>query len=166
MCLDLGLSKSTLSDIKNGRKKGISTNTAQKIASYFDISVGQLLGEEIKKEPVGELVYMSANRQAAVYELFAEKMEETCDTPGNIINRSGVKKDFFPRLKNFTLSRVERADLDKVAAYLGVSQELEDILSAEDEESESIREIMSKIHLIPKDKRKLVNDWLDTIITR
>lgn len=55
MCLELGLSKSTLSDIKSGRKKGVSTNTAQKIASYFNVSVGYLLGEEekIKANPVG-----------------------------------------------------------------------------------------------------------------
>lgn len=46
MCLDLGLSKSTLSDIKSGRKKGISTSTAQKMAAYLNVSVGYLLGEE------------------------------------------------------------------------------------------------------------------------
>ncbi len=50
MCLDLGLSKSTLSDIKSGRKKGISTSTAQKMASYLDVSVDYLLGEEDQKE--------------------------------------------------------------------------------------------------------------------
>ncbi len=46
MCLDLGLSKSTMSNMKNGRQAGISTETAQKIASYFNVSVGCLLGEE------------------------------------------------------------------------------------------------------------------------
>lgn len=51
MCLDLGLSKSTLSDIKSGRKKGVSTVTAQKIAGYFDVTVGYLLGEEEKEKP-------------------------------------------------------------------------------------------------------------------
>lgn len=50
MCLDLGLSKSTLSDMKHGRTKGVSTTTAQKIASYFDVTVGYLLGEEEKEE--------------------------------------------------------------------------------------------------------------------
>ena len=50
MCLDLGLSKSTMSDLKYGRTKGMSTATAQKIASYFDVSLGYLLGEEDKKE--------------------------------------------------------------------------------------------------------------------
>jgi transcriptional regulator with XRE-family HTH domain len=51
MCLDLGLSKSTLSDIKSGRKKGVSTSTAAKIAAYLDVSVGYLLGEEQKEKP-------------------------------------------------------------------------------------------------------------------
>lgn len=50
MCLDLGLSKSTLSNIKNGRVNTLSTVTAQKIASYFGVSVGYLLGEEEKEE--------------------------------------------------------------------------------------------------------------------
>lgn len=49
MCLDLGLSKSTLSDMKSGRKKGISTITAQKMANYFGVTVGYLLGEEETK---------------------------------------------------------------------------------------------------------------------
>lgn len=51
MCIELGLSKSTLSDIKSGRKKGVSTATAQKIASYFGVTVGYLLGEEEKEKP-------------------------------------------------------------------------------------------------------------------
>ena len=50
MCLDLGLSKSTMSDLKFGRIKGISVPTAQKIAGYFGISVDELYGEEDKKE--------------------------------------------------------------------------------------------------------------------
>lgn len=55
MCLDLGLSKSTMSDLKHGRTKSMSATTAQKIASYFNVSVGYLLGEEekIKANPVG-----------------------------------------------------------------------------------------------------------------
>ena len=52
MCLELGLSKSTLSDMKHGRTKGVSTATAQKIASYFGVTVGYLLGEEEKASDV------------------------------------------------------------------------------------------------------------------
>ena len=51
MCLDLGLSKSTMSDLKYGRTKGMSTATATKIASYLDVTVGYLLGEEEKENP-------------------------------------------------------------------------------------------------------------------
>lgn len=51
VCLDLGLSKSTLSDIKSGRKKGVSAETAQKFASYFGVTVGYLLGDEEKSSP-------------------------------------------------------------------------------------------------------------------
>lgn len=52
MCLDLGLSKSTLSDLKNGRTKGISVATAQKIAGYFDITVDELYETEKEKPTV------------------------------------------------------------------------------------------------------------------
>lgn len=51
MCLDLGLSKSTLSDLKNGRTKGISVATAQKIAGYFGITVDELYDDENEKAP-------------------------------------------------------------------------------------------------------------------
>ena len=51
MCLDLGMSKSTLSDLKSGRKKGVNAETAHKIASYLGVSVGYLLGEEEKEKP-------------------------------------------------------------------------------------------------------------------
>ena len=67
MCLDLGLSKSTLSDIKSGRKKGFSADTAHKIASYLGVSVGYLLGEEemgIKKEQPTEFDGLSEKRKA------------------------------------------------------------------------------------------------------
>jgi transcriptional regulator with XRE-family HTH domain len=69
MCLDLGLSKSTLSDMKSGRKKGISTATAQKIATYLNVSVDYLLGEEnqeIKKEKPIEYDGLSEKRKALI----------------------------------------------------------------------------------------------------
>lgn len=50
MCLDLGLSKSTMSDLKYGRTKGMSAVTAQKMAAYLGVTVGYLLGEEEEKE--------------------------------------------------------------------------------------------------------------------
>ena len=55
MCTDIGMSKGILTDLKMGRQAGISAANAQKIASYFGVSVGYLLGEEEKEEkPVQE----------------------------------------------------------------------------------------------------------------
>lgn len=50
MCTDIGMSKGILTDLKMGRQTGISTANAQKIASYFGVTVGYLLGEEEQKE--------------------------------------------------------------------------------------------------------------------
>ena len=50
MCTDIGMSKGILTDLKMGRQSGISTANAQKIASYFGVSVGYLLGEEDNKK--------------------------------------------------------------------------------------------------------------------
>ena len=51
MCTDIGMSKGILTDLKMGRQTGISASNAQKIASYFGVSVGYLLGEETEKTP-------------------------------------------------------------------------------------------------------------------
>jgi transcriptional regulator with XRE-family HTH domain len=50
MCVDLGMSKGTLTDLKMGRQTGLSAAKAQKIASYLGVSVGYLLGEETEEE--------------------------------------------------------------------------------------------------------------------
>ena len=46
LCTDLGLSRSLMTDLKKGRKKTVNAETAQKIAGYFGVSVGVLLGQE------------------------------------------------------------------------------------------------------------------------
>ncbi len=52
LCSTLGLSRGLLTDLKMGRKKSISAQTAQKIAAYFGVSVGYLLGQgEAGREP-------------------------------------------------------------------------------------------------------------------
>ena len=64
MCTDLGISKGLLTDLKMGRRTGISAVTAQKIAAYFGVSVGYLLGEDAKKEQPAEYDGLSEKRQA------------------------------------------------------------------------------------------------------
>ena len=43
MCLEIGISKSTLTSLKNGRTKAIKTENIQKIADYFGVSVDRVL---------------------------------------------------------------------------------------------------------------------------
>ena len=52
MCTDIGMSKGILTDLKMGRQTSISMANAQKIASYFGVSVDYLLGEETEKTPI------------------------------------------------------------------------------------------------------------------
>ena len=46
MCNELGLSRGLMTDLKMGRKKTINAQTAQKIAGYLGVTVGNLLGED------------------------------------------------------------------------------------------------------------------------
>lgn len=48
LCSDLGISRGILTDLKMGRKKDLYATTAYKIAKYFGVSVGYLLGMEEK----------------------------------------------------------------------------------------------------------------------
>lgn len=45
MCNDLGLSRSLMTDLRSGRKSGINSATAQKIADYFGVSVSVVLSD-------------------------------------------------------------------------------------------------------------------------
>jgi hypothetical protein len=56
-----------MSEMKAGRTKGVSTNTAQKIAAYFGVTVGYLLGEEEQeKKPTAYSDELSESRKALI----------------------------------------------------------------------------------------------------
>lgn len=79
MCLDLGMSKSTMSDLKSGRKKGVTAETAQKIASYLGVSVAYLLGEEekeAKKEQPTEIDGLSEKQKVFIDKVMQMSDEE------------------------------------------------------------------------------------------
>jgi transcriptional regulator with XRE-family HTH domain len=68
MCKDSGASRGSLSDLKFGRKQSLSVDTLTKIASYFNISVDALLGEEEKEKSPDEYVLTEGERK--LIELF------------------------------------------------------------------------------------------------
>ena len=67
------MSKGTLTDLKMGRQTGLSAVKAQKIASYFGVSVGYLLGEEEKKEQSTESELSIRKKE------FIQKIEKMTD---------------------------------------------------------------------------------------
>ena len=69
LCADIGISRGLITDLKMGRKNGVTAVTAQKIASYFGVSVGYLLGEENKKAPTeaGERALTDAELKFALF---------------------------------------------------------------------------------------------------
>jgi len=52
MCREAGVSRGNLTDLKMGRQVGLSAKNADKIASYFGVTVSYLLGTEQKEAPV------------------------------------------------------------------------------------------------------------------
>ena len=50
MCRESGASRASLTDLKMGRKQGLSAETLSKISNYFGVSVDHLLGNEPKEK--------------------------------------------------------------------------------------------------------------------
>ena len=63
LCDEVGISRGLMTDLKMGRKKSVSAETAQKIASYFGVSVGYLLGQEEKEKPTVQDDGLSKEKQ-------------------------------------------------------------------------------------------------------
>ena len=54
MCKDNGIQPSILTDLKMGRQKSLSAVNAEKVASYFGVSVSYLLGTEETEKPADQ----------------------------------------------------------------------------------------------------------------
>lgn len=97
MCVDLGLSKSLMTDLKSGRKKGITAETAQKIADYFSVTVDRVLnGPETKKAPT------DGERNHAIDQI-DDELKEYLD---QLRNRSEMRM-LFSTTKNATKAQIE-----------------------------------------------------------
>lgn len=79
MCNELGLSRGLITDLKMGRKKSVSAQTAQKIAAYFGVSVGYLLGESQESVDILDQV------DVAFYGEYKELNEEEKETVRDMV---------------------------------------------------------------------------------
>ena len=89
LCDDLGLSRGLMTDLKMGRKKSVSAQTAQKIATYFQVTVAQLLGQEALKPDILDEV------DIAFYGEFKELTQEQKETVRDMVRlmRQRQKKE-------------------------------------------------------------------------
>ena len=86
LCDELGLSRGLMTDLKMGRKKGINAETAQKIASFFGVSVGFLLGIEGSEAVVNSSDAINLDQvDVAFYGEFKELSDEDKETVRDMV---------------------------------------------------------------------------------
>ena len=87
LCEETGLSRGLITDLKMGRKKSLSAETAQKIAAYFGVSVGYLLGQEETASDVLDQV------DVAFYGDFKELDEEQKEAVRDMVRLMRARRD-------------------------------------------------------------------------
>ena len=85
LCDELGISRGLMTDLKMGRKKGINAETAQKIASFFGVSVGCLLGIEENNAVADSNIINLDQIDVAFYGEFKELSEEDKETVRDMV---------------------------------------------------------------------------------
>ena len=82
LCDDLGISRSLMTDLKMGRKKTVNAQTAQKIAEYFGVSVGFLLGQSGERTTEADIL---DKVDVAFYGEYKELNEEDKETVRDMV---------------------------------------------------------------------------------
>ena len=91
VCDELGLSRGLMTDLKMGRKKGVNAQTAQKIAAFFGVSVGYLLGQEESVQSSDVLDQVDVAFYGDFKELNEEEKEAVRDMVRLMRNRRSAK---------------------------------------------------------------------------
>ena len=86
LCDELGLSRGLMTDLKMGRKKGLSAETAQRIAGYFGVSVACLLGQPERTDVLEEV-------DVAFYGDFKELSEEEKQTLRDMVRLMRARRE-------------------------------------------------------------------------
>ena len=129
LCNDIGMSKGILTDLKMGRRTGVNAVTAQKIASYFGVSVGYLLGEEKEKKP--DIKYMMEGNNMSMAEnmdeknIFASNLKKYMKLQGksrtDISNALGIS--YFTVTTWVNGTKYPRIDkIERLAQYFGIQK--------------------------------------------
>ena len=89
MCKDIGIQPSIMTDLKSGRKKGLSAAVANKIAEYFGVSVGYLLGTEEQEQLADEIGELSEDEIEYIKWFRTQATEKEKSIIRAIINEKG-----------------------------------------------------------------------------
>lgn len=95
LCDDLQLSRGLITDLKMGRKKSLNAQTAQKIATYFGVSVGYLLGQEDSSAPQSQDILDEID--VAFYGDFKELNEQEKETIRDMVRLMRRRRTEEPR---------------------------------------------------------------------
>jgi len=94
LCDELGISRGLMTDLKMGRKKGINAETAQKIASFFGVSVGYLLGQEGSDAVSGSNDTINLDQvDVAFYGEFKELSDEDKETVRDMVRIMRLRRE-------------------------------------------------------------------------
>ena len=89
LCDELNLSRSVMTDVKMGRKRSVSAETAQKIAAFVHVSVGYLLGQEGSEAVQNSATYIKSDIledvDIAFYGDFKELNEDEKETVRDMV---------------------------------------------------------------------------------
>lgn len=107
LCVDIGISKSTLTDLKAGRKKTITVPTATKIADYFGVPVTEIIGPQ--------------EHENEVMKFFTGDPDHNCflagsDRRSDLLNDPDVLFALFGNSDNITPEMIE--DVKRFARYV------------------------------------------------
>lgn len=98
LCKDIGISPSTLSDLKFGRKSTLSVSTATRIAKYLGVSVNYLIdGEEKKEEVTQDYIIVKGNDLME----WLEDLRTRPETKALLSASRGMTKEQVEKMANF-----------------------------------------------------------------
>ena len=120
VCNSIGASKSLFTDLKTGRKSSVSLETAGRLASYFGVSVDDILG----------VVTLSEEEQKELFDIFSgacgtmQMSHERAQSEAKISNKTNI----IEKLGFGRMPRVSMDDLYAIADVLDCRAEVEEFL--------------------------------------
>ena len=110
LCDDLGISRSTLTELRKGRAKTLSLKKTQMIADYFGVSIEYLTGDQETSQKTSEL-----------YDKIAKLCADHGISIGKMCSDLEISRGNLTDLKMGRIRSISSAKLQKIADYFSVS---------------------------------------------